>query len=224
MGVRSSLALPVDARALVLNDRTRLGQRAIRLDREGGDAAVTVISHQEALSRRVHRQVAGSRPAGRLAVQQGELARLRVPAERADGADRLAAHSGVFARRIKEAPSRMECQETRARSRRRQLGRSEPARGGIETRNVNAFALSARVGADIDRHGARGRNGFGEHGARVNKPTGKHSPNEAESQRQLHGTRQHNPQPVSTRKHSPASTATSATFTLQGSRVNSWST
>ena len=65
-----------------------------------------VIGDQEAFPRRVHGQVTGSRAAGRLLVQQGELAGFRVQAEGADGADGLAAQAGGFACRIEEAPAR----------------------------------------------------------------------------------------------------------------------
>src|SRR5687768_17394865 len=74
MGVRLLLPLLVDAAPLVLDDAAPFFQAAVRADRERADAAAAVIGSQDALAAGIDRHVARPAAAGRLLVDQLQLA------------------------------------------------------------------------------------------------------------------------------------------------------
>lgn len=128
------------------------------------------------------------------------MAGLRVQLVGAHVTDGFAAPIRRFARRVEAALVRVQRQEARAGRLGGQFRRAQPARGRVQASDVDALALRAGVGADIDPHRAGGSNALCEHSGMVNQPARYYSPNQAEWERQFHGPKEHNCQPYSMRK------------------------
>src|SRR5439155_16038511 len=71
MGVRSFLALLVDARAVMLHEARCLTQMPISANGQGAGAAAAVIGDQDMFALAIDDDVAGTGAAGGLLVQQG---------------------------------------------------------------------------------------------------------------------------------------------------------
>src|SRR5438445_6147412 len=70
VSVWSTLALWIGTRTGVLKKRRGRAERAVGMNRKGGDAAAAVVRHEEPLARAIDRHMARSTAAGRDPVQQ----------------------------------------------------------------------------------------------------------------------------------------------------------
>src|SRR5207237_1392421 len=84
--VRFLLARRVDARSLVLNEAGRLAEFAVLADGQGRHAAAAVVGDECILALPVECDVTRTAALGRLLIEQGQVAGLRVDGESADSA------------------------------------------------------------------------------------------------------------------------------------------
>src|SRR5437867_11767633 len=137
----------------MLDERAGFAQLASSVDWQRRDAAASIVRHQETFARMIDREMTGTRAAGGLLVEQGEVASFGVDAERTDCAGFFAFEILHLADRIKEAAVGMKGEEGGIFCFSGELGGSEFAGFGIESSKVDALAFWAGVGADIDEHG-----------------------------------------------------------------------
>ena len=150
--------------ALVGADGGRRLQAAVLADRQDGDGAAAVVRDERVAARLVHDEVAGARALGRLLVEEGEVARLRVDRERAHRARLRPLEARDLPHRVEEAAARVECEERGVLRLDGEHRLRHRAGGGVEGEPVDPTARAVGVGADVDGHGAGLRRGRGDGG------------------------------------------------------------
>ena len=146
MRMRPGLTFWIRAGAGVLNGSRRFTQTAIGVNRQRGDAARAVICDHQAFACGVHGDMARAAAAGKLLVQQRELAGFGFKGK---GAHRAGlAH---FTDRIKIFSAGRHGEEGRILGFSGEFRRAQLPSGGIKFRNVNSLALRASVGAEINQ-------------------------------------------------------------------------
>ncbi len=157
MRVRSFLSLGIDASSGVLDEGRRRLQRAVRPDRHHRNASPAVVRDQNVPPGLVHDEMGRAASDRRLLIQRGQPARVPIDGERADRSAFFALEIANLVDRIQKVPARMNGQETGTGRLSRQLRAGQRSRGEIEARNVDAFALVARVSAEVHKYVASAR-------------------------------------------------------------------
>src|ERR1051326_3302901 len=151
MRVRPTLPWP-DARSLMLHEPRCLTEGAIGMHGISRHAAPAVIGNIEPFAGLVERQMTWSGAYRRDLVQLFQLTGFSIDREGGYTSARLSLKSVVFIYRIQESLVRVNRQERGIAGLGHQSYGCQLTRRGLEAPGVNALAVLAGIGADINKH------------------------------------------------------------------------
>src|SRR6185437_8221601 len=161
MCVRTFLTLFVGARSPVLDKGRWHIQPAILLDRQRFDTAAAIVSDENSPAGCVHGNVARPVSPGRLLIQEGQLAVVRINGKGTHTPALFTVEIADFVRGVKKSAIWMNRKKTWAGGFGGQLGNTQLATRCIKTGNVDSLAPRTGISADVNKEDPRCVCGFG---------------------------------------------------------------